>query len=444
MPKLSKRTLILYALCNLGWSLAFYNVNNQLNYFYLPNLVGGQSMFAGYLPRTSFFLGLTILGLIIGSGRIIDAITDPIIANMSDRSKNKLGKRRSFMLFASLPLALFGFLAFYPPFNSVTINNAFYVMVILVLYYISLTMYVVPCSALVGELGHSAKDRLNLSTASSVGWALGFMTGNMIFLLQGIFENMSYSSDIAFQIAIATLSIISFVFLFFPAYFIKESNEHSPSEAGLFSSLRVTFKNNNFRVFLIAEMSYWFALTFIQMGISYYIITLLNLEKEFATVAMMIVFLNSFVFYVPVNFLARKIGKKKTEMIGFVVLAIGYSFVLFLGQVDLAPRLQIIIVSLVASVPMAIFGIMPFAIIGDIAEKDGIDTGNYKIGTFYAFRGLFMKIGTSLAGLIFPTVIMWGTSQVTTYGIRMTGVFGIVFCIIGFMFMTMYKDHIIE
>jgi hypothetical protein len=51
-----------------------------------------------------------------------------------------------------------------------------------------------------------------------------------------------------------------------------------------------------------------------------------------------------------------------------------------------------------------------------------------------------MKMGTSLAGLLFPTVIVLGMGEINQFGIRMTGLFGLFFCLTSFVFMTCYKE----
>jgi hypothetical protein len=68
MKTLSRKTLALYGICNFGWSLAFYNVNNPLNYFYFPNIEKGTSMFPVFIPQRGILLGLTFLAFIIALG----------------------------------------------------------------------------------------------------------------------------------------------------------------------------------------------------------------------------------------------------------------------------------------------------------------------------------------------------------------------------------------
>ena len=439
--KITTFTLIIYAIGNLGWSLGLYGVNNLLNYFYMPNIIEGKPMFTPFIYKGSVLMQVTVIGLIIAGGRIVDSVTDPIIAGLSDRSKSKFGKRRIFMAIGALPFAVFSVLAFMPPFKDYT-ANALYLAVVLFLYYLLFTVYTMPCSALVSELGHNSKERLNLSTFSSIGWALGFAIGNTIYLLQSEFENMGYTPEKSFQISIIIFAVISVVAMYMPVIFIDERkySKHVASKQKIFIAMKQTLKNRNFKFFLLSELTYWFALTFCQTGMPYYVVSLLNLDKSYATYLMTLLFIISFLFYIPINIIAKKIGKRKTEIIGFAIFSCTYIIILVLGKMPLPMEVQGIIVAIVAAIPMGIFGIIPFAIIADIAEMNGIITGNYKAGIFYAMRGLFMKIGTSIAGLIFPSIIILGTGEVNPFGIRLTGVFGLAFCILGLVFILFYNE----
>jgi Na+/melibiose symporter-like transporter len=83
---------------------------------------------------------------------------------------------------------------------------------------------------------------------------------------------------------------------------------------------------------------------------------------------------------------------------------------------------------------------MPNAIVGDLAESDGIVTGNYKAGTFYGARALMMKLGISLANLIFPSLLLLGKSVTDNAGIRVTAAAAFVFCITGLLLFLRYRE----
>ena len=56
-----------------------------------------------------------VMGVIFGISRVWDAVSDPLVGYLSDRSKNRLGRRRSWLLFSILPLAGMFIWVFSPP-----------------------------------------------------------------------------------------------------------------------------------------------------------------------------------------------------------------------------------------------------------------------------------------------------------------------------------------
>lgn len=82
-PRLN--VLILYALGQLGWSLASFAVGNLLVYFYMPPEQGAP-VFPSFVFQGAVLSVLTLIGLVSAGGRVLDGIVDPIIANWSDRN----------------------------------------------------------------------------------------------------------------------------------------------------------------------------------------------------------------------------------------------------------------------------------------------------------------------------------------------------------------------
>ena len=98
MKRLTKKQMWIFAIGQLGWSILGGIINAWLVTFYLPtdgDVANGANFF---VPTGLVIFGvLTILGLITFICRIFDAVTDPLIATMSDRSKNPKGRRIPFM-----------------------------------------------------------------------------------------------------------------------------------------------------------------------------------------------------------------------------------------------------------------------------------------------------------------------------------------------------------
>jgi Na+/melibiose symporter-like transporter len=428
----------MYALGQLGWSLTSFAIGNALVYFYMPP--EGVN-FPQYITRGAVWAGLTIVGLALGTSRLFDAITDPVVATMSDRSKLKLGRRRGFLAISVLPFALLSFLPFFPPSASYTINTIWLFATVIAFYWF-MTMYVTPFFAWMSELGHDPDERLGLSTMISITWALGYVLGTQIYLFQTILEKRGFEPVKAFQTVTVLYGLIGFIFMLLPVIFIDEKRyceQHVVNEGSLEAIINA-FKEKHFTIFVIQDLLYWIGLTGISLGLVYYITVLLKLPKEQASRVQLIMFLLSFLFYVPVNFLARKLGKKTVLMAGFIVFALDFAFAALLGKLNMSPYAQSYIVGVLAAIPLAIFGILPNAMVADIAEAHGRKTGNYKAGVFFGARTFMQKMGQTIAGLVFPSIYIFGTNQVNEFGLRISAIISLTLMVLGYIVTLFYNE----
>ena len=94
-----------------------------------------------YIPTNSdttlpqFFLrAALVMAVIRGIGTVIDAVTDPWVASLSDNCKHRLGRRIPFMRWSAIPYGLCCLLVFFPPVGGVSWINAVWVGVMLALY----------------------------------------------------------------------------------------------------------------------------------------------------------------------------------------------------------------------------------------------------------------------------------------------------------------------
>ena len=85
---------------------------------------------------------------------------------------------------------------------------------------------------------------------------------------------------------------------------------------------------------------------------------------------------------------------------------------------------------------MAILGILPQAVVADIAEADALTFGEQRSGMFFAARTFAMKLGQALSLLIFTSVTVSGSE----FSYRMTAVIATVCCLAGAVLFFFYRE----
>ena len=456
--RLTKKEMWIFAIGQLGWSILSGIVGTWLVTFYLPTSQAVEESGAlFYVPTGLVIFGvLTILGLITFICRIFDAVTDPWIASMSDRSRNPKGRRIPCMRRAAVPFAIVTVLIFFAPFGAgkgeaTSPWNIAWVLVSLILFYLFMTMYCTPYNALISEFGQTQEDRMFISTAISLTFFFGTLLAYLPFALAGPLQGMvgyAWSYRIWFMV----LALFALVCMLIPAFKLNEKDfvDAQPSESNAMKSLIKTFKNKEFRKFSASDIAYWIGLTLFQTGLPFFVKVSMQLDESNTMLFMGGMTVLSACFYPIVSKLVAKFGKKKLVITGFLGLALAYVITALIGVVPGTTGSMIpgILIVLVAAFPMALLGIIPQAIVADVAEEDAIVTGEKREGMFFAARTFAMKFGQSIAMLVFTSLAVLGTTQDLTSndltasdtGLRIVAIVAVVFCVLGAVILKLYDE----
>lgn len=432
-----------FAVGQFGWALLSGIISNWLVYFYQPDqetIDQGQTVF---VPQGLVVLGVvTVVGGITAFARFFDAFVDPAVASLSDRCKSKAGRRIPFLKFAALPLAVVTVLVFWSPVNGTSWVNAAFLFVTVIGYYIALTFYCTPYNALIAELGHDSKQQLNISTAISFTWVFGTA---IAYVAPVIWGAMTPGLDrvTAIRVTFTIMAAIAFVCMLVPVLAIdeKEYVKSQPTSESTLVSLKETFRDGEFRKFVGSDVVYWVAITTFQTGLPFFVTSLLKLPETTSTVYFVLMTAVSVLFYLPVNLFANRVGKKRLLLGAFVLFTCAFAFAGMLGSGLLGaipPMVQGLILSVVGAIPMAAFGILPQAIVANIADASSKTTGQDRQGMFYAARTFAMKMGQSVAMLLFTGVSTIGMASGTGY--RIAAICAAVLCGIGGVVFAFYNE----
>ncbi len=474
MKRLSKKQMWIFAIGQLGWSLLGGIISAWLVAFYLPTQ---DSKNAAYFSGTELefytlitpglIIGgfLTIIGLITALCRIWDAVSDPLIANLSDNSKNPKGRRIPFMRKAAVPFAIVTVLVFMAPtlFTGSTTPsgwNVAWVAITLVLFYTFMTIYCTPYNALISEFGKTQEDRMNISTYISLTYFAGTLIAYTPFVFAGLFRGLVgyYWSYI---ICFIPLAVIACVCMLIPTFKLNETDfvEAKPAGTNAFKSLGKTFKNKDFRIFAGSDVMYWVGLTLFQTGLPFFVKVSMHLDEGLVMVFMGAMTVLSACFYPIVSKLVKKFGKKKLTIFGFVGLAIAYAITAICSLVlkdateaNILSYVFGIAIVVIAAFPMALLGIIPQSIVADVAEADSVVTGEKREGMFFAARTFAMKFGQSIAMLVFTSLAILGSNKTyeelknsndisaTSIGLMIVAIAAVVFCLLGALILFFYNE----
>lgn len=439
--KLPLSKQIAYACGMVGWSIMTNLLIVMLPYFYLPPSNAGL---VPLVPQLLLFGVVNILSIIAASGRFIDAIFDPLIASLSDKSQNPRGRRIPFMKWAILPAIVFCCLTFYPPEMKQSGANAAWLAVTMTLFFMSVTAYVIPYNALLPELTETAEEKVKLSSFQQAGFVLGIIIAASVNNYADAVEHIFHitNRDRSVQYTIWGLAVVAGIVMLIPVFAIDEKkySVSKPSHLPILAAIRKTFSNDNFKYYLISDFSFYMSLSVISSGMLYFVTVLLSLPESIGGALMGAMVVLSLVFYPLINYLSNSIGKKPLVLFAFGLQSVVFIAMYFLGKFPVSPYLQAYALVLCTSFPLAALGILPNAILAEIAQHDTEETGENREGMFFAVKYLFVKMGQTLGIAAFAFLTVYGKDPGNDQGLRLSCVCGFILCFSACVFFSRFRE----
>lgn len=184
-------------------------------------------------------------------------------------------------------------------------------------------------------------------------------------------------------------------------------------------------------------------MSFFQACIMYYITSLMGLPEDQSAIIMATSIVGSLILYPFINKLAKSKGKKMPMLIGCGVFTVAEFVICF---VDIVPgnRLAVALVfALFVSFPFAVLNILPGSMMADVIQYDTIKSGVNQEGVFGAARSFITKMGTSIATMIVPSLVVIGAASgenIGKKGLFLTAIVGGLFYIVAVVIFAFYKE----
>ena len=443
MKEVTRKMIICFCLPQFAVGLFTTMLNNYLIYFYqptassgLPTLITQGYVFAGIL---------TVIGLIKALGHVLDAISDPVVAGLSDKCKHKDGRRIPFMKWAAIPFAVSALLIFWSPSTNPLFNNI-WLAIFIWAYYIFYTLYMIPHHALLPEMVRDGNKLLDAYTWNSLFFVVGSMSGYATTAIVAVMKGFGFEPVMAWRMTFLSFTVIGVILLLIPSFVIKEKdfvNSVRPTQP-LMASLKHAFSNRHFRIVTLAQLFEGTGMSFFQACIMYYITELMGIPEENSIIIMATSIVGSLVLYPLVNKWSKKKGKKIPMVVGCIVFAIAQ---ITICVVDIFPKeyamFTALAFALFVSLPFAVLNILPGSMMADVIRYDTAKTGINQEGTFAAAKSFITKMGTSLATMIIPSLLVVGAvtgESVGHKGLLLTALVGAGFTLVAIIIFSRYDE----
>ena len=209
-------------------------------------IFGAIMLFVNYFYTDIFGLAPALVGVLLLSVRVIDAVTDPVMGALADRTQSKYGRFRPWLLWIAFPYALFSVLMFTTPdwgYNSKVV----YAFVTYFLLSVTYTAINIPYCSLGGVITNDPTQRISLQSWRFVLATAGGMLSTVLMMP---LVKLIGGDDKAFgfQGGIAVLSVVAFLMLAFCFFTTKERIQVPPSTTSMREDLRDIWHNDQWRI----------------------------------------------------------------------------------------------------------------------------------------------------------------------------------------------------
>lgn len=447
MKVLPKRKMYRYCLADIAKGLFNGMIGNYLLYFFQPTEKSGLP---SLLPQNKLLGFITVMALLTAIGKIVDAVTDPLVATLSDKCTHKDGRRMPFMKYAALPYALSVLLIFYAPFTQGSVANAIWVGFFLVAYYTAYTFYFIPRNALVPEIIPDAKARVGyygISTAFFMG-SSSFMYAATLFV--DLIKGAGLSALWAWRVVFLVFTAIGLVCVWLSATAFRENDyveAHTKPKESLLGSFSQVLRNPNFVMYGLGDLFSGVSMAFFQTAMLYYITMLLNVPESQSFLVMLAAIAVALCLFPFIVSFSRKRSKKTLLVAASIVFTIVFAFI-YVGDkiAALAPGYELwtgLAMGLVVAFPFAAINILPQSMLSDIIQQDSLKSGVNREGIFSATKTFIEKIASAVAMMVVSSVLAVGAQagqSVGLEGVKLTGVYAGVFSLLSLVFFLLYQE----
>ncbi|HNR02945.1 MAG TPA: MFS transporter [Anaerolineaceae bacterium] len=340
-------------------------------------------------------LSATLAGTALLVGKIWDAVIDPLIGHLSDRTRSRLGRRRPYLLFFAIPFGIAFVLMFRNPGIEVQTGKFIWAMLTYTFFCTVYSFTNIPYNSLLPEMTSDYNERTNIAGFKQAFAVIGTLLGaGAAMPIMALFAGRT-AGFIGMSAIFGFLAALSLLVTFFS---VREPERTAAEKSGsVFTALKDAFTNRPFLILLTTWFLNSTAVAIMQSMLIYYY-KYVFMDESKVTLAM--IFLLAFtILTLPLwVFLSKKLGKKLAYIIGMSLTLLSVMAFAFFAD-KMGPNPALILMGL-AGIGFASHYVAPWAMAPDTIEYGYARSGVRREGIYYSIWTFVIALGGALAGFL--------------------------------------------
>jgi GPH family glycoside/pentoside/hexuronide:cation symporter len=344
-----------------------------------------------------------IMGIIFSASRIWDAVSDPVVGYLSDRTRIRYGRRRSWILASTLPIGAAFVMVFAPPQGLTGAGLAVWMAVAIIGFYSAMTVFFVPHLSLGAELSDNYHERSRL-----FGVRHGFYTFGSILSLISFYlliaaeqEGRDVVRSQAFDLALLAAAMMVVMILLSVGQLKERPDYQGRVNENPFHAFRDVWRNHHARLLIVVtfiEHVGSAAIGALTLYVAQYVIGA-PLWAPVMILCYMIPSSLSVPMWIP---LSRRFGKVRLWMFSMILTGVSFGSMFALPFLDgvTVKTVYICIAAVFAGLAAGCGGTLSPSIQGDVIDYDEMVTGERKEGSYFAAWNFVYKGATGVMLLL--------------------------------------------
>ena len=346
--------------------------------------------------------------------KLYDAISDPVMGIIADRTDTKWGKYRPYLLWMAIPFAVIGILSFYVPNSGYGLKHVYaYVMYILMM--TAYTAVNVPYGAMLGIVTADSKEKSVFSSFRMFFAYIGSFIAMGIFWLfeksiigttnaaGKVVKGVGDADPMKWTMIVAVVAVLCAI-LFFLCFAMTKEHVKVEKKEGTGSSIKEDLKalvtNTPWWLLLGAAIGQLLCGSIRGGAAAYYFANILG-ANIFLTCAVYLTIgeigqMAGVAFAVPFS---EKIGKRNTFILAMVAVVV-FSCLIWFIPAGTAGVWWLIVLQVLVSLAIGLSAPLTWSMFADVADYSELKHGNNSTGLIFSSSSMAQKFGGAIGGFL--------------------------------------------